>query len=130
MRPEFTVIIIGIIVICACNQQGDGGKKSPSRDFQFAEYYDYYGRRDSAFYFYNRVVSSSTDSLEKGTAYFKMGLRQLEAGDFFSAQESLLSSIKTLDENDASHYGNISAAYNTLGNATLELKDYKTAIEY
>jgi signal transduction histidine kinase len=129
LRNLFYIAIIAIS-LPACNQQQDKKPPTPSRDFQAAEYYDYYGIKDSAFYYYNKVITNSGDSLEKGTAYFKMGLRQLEAGDFYSAQESLLSSIKTLDEKNTKHHSNISADYNTLANATLALKDYESAIHY
>lgn len=93
--------------------------------------YNYYNNqnKDSAFYFFNRVVGSSYDSLEKSNAYFYMGLLQLQAGGYYSAQESFLYSIKALDEKDTSHYFNLSSNYNSLGNATLELKDYKSAIQ-
>jgi tetratricopeptide (TPR) repeat protein len=128
LRNLFYIAFIAIFAIVGCEKQKEKKQATPSRDFQAGEYYDYYGASDSAFYFYNRVINNSRDSLEKGTAYFKMGLRQLEAGDYYAAQESLLSSIKTLDEKNKTHYSNISADYNTLANATLELKDYESAI--
>lgn len=129
MRNLFYITFIAIFIILGCRKQDGKKQTTPSRDFQAGEYYDYYQMQDSAFYFYNRVIDNSHDSLEKGTAYFKMGLRQLEAGDYYSAQESLLSSLKTLDEKNTTHYGNISADYNTLANATLDLKDYNSAIQ-
>lgn len=130
MSFYFKAISIVLFVLAGCSQAPNKKPTTPTRDFQFAEYYDYYGPRDSAFYYYNRVVGNSQDTIEKSTAYFKMGLRQSEAGDFYSAQESLLSAIKSLDEDDPSHFGNLSAAYNTLGNATLALKNYDAAIHY
>ncbi len=128
MKNPAYVILIFMVVLAACHSQNQKNSSRHSYDFRAAEYYDYYGVRDSAFYFYNRVVENSLDSLEKGTANFKMGLRQLEAGDYYSAQESLISSIRSLDEKNKEHYGMFSADYNTLANATLELKDYQTAI--
>lgn len=112
----------------ACHQEAGRDKPGPTRDFQAAEYYNYYGPRDSAFYYYNRVISNSKDTLEKATAWFKMGLSLLDAGDYFSAQENLLSSIRILDEADSAHVYYLAADYNTLANATLELKDYEAAI--
>lgn len=128
MRHCFIIYLFVLGGFWACNQPSQKEISKPSRDFQAAEYYDYYQIKDSAFYYYNRVITFSKDSLEKGTAYFKMGLRQLEVGDYYSAQESLLASIRTLDEKDATHHNYLSAGYNTLANATLALKDYESAI--
>jgi tetratricopeptide (TPR) repeat protein len=124
----FYVALVVLSFLGGCKEQVEPKPVKASYDFRAGEYYDYYQKKDSAFYYYNRVIQNSSDSLEKATAYFKMGLWQLEAGDYYSAQESLLFSIKTLDEKDTSHYRNISASYNSLANASLNLRDYESSI--
>ncbi|HEV7330440.1 MAG TPA: ATP-binding protein [Flavisolibacter sp.] len=128
MITLFYAAVASVFIIAGCSERDEAKPAKASRDFQAGQYYDYYQKKDSAFYYYNRVIQNATDSLEKATAYFKMGLWQLDAGDYYSAQESLLSSIKTLDKEDSTHYQNLSASYNTLANATLNLKDYESAI--
>jgi len=126
----FYTALSAVFMLSGCTEKEKSKELKASTDFRAGEYYDYYRKKDSAFYYYNRVVRYSPDSLEKATASAKMGLWQLEAGDYFSAQESLLLSIKTLDEKDSRHFGILSATYNTLANATLTLKDHATAIRY
>lgn len=128
VRTTVYVAIAAVVIVAGCKDRQQPKSATVSNDFRNGEYYDYYQQQDSAFYYYNRVVQNSTDSVEKATAYFKMGLWQLRAGDYYSAQESFLLSIKPLDKEATAHHGNISASYNSLANATLNLKDYEGAI--
>lgn len=129
MRNLFHTALVVILIIAGCSKQEEKKKAPPSQDLEWGRYYGYY-HNDSAFYFYKRVIDNSHDSVEKGEAYFYMGLQLLEVGDYYSAQESFLSSIKTLDEKDTAHYRIIEADYNSLANATLELGEYESAIQY
>ncbi|HEX2628571.1 MAG TPA: tetratricopeptide repeat protein, partial [Chitinophagaceae bacterium] len=129
MRNLLHIILVVILIIPACRKQEEKKKEPPSADLQWAKYHDYY-KNDSAFYYYKRVIDNSHDSIEKAEAYFYMGRRLLDVGDYYSAQESFLSSIKTLNEKDTTHYSYISADYNSLANATLALDEYEPAIQY
>lgn len=85
---------------------------------------------DSAYYYFNKIASSSNDSLKIATAYCYMAIIQNYNGDHFGAQESLLASLSFLDEHkEASRYCLV-ADYHELGNNSLNLKNYDAAIEY
>lgn len=128
MRSLFYIIFIGVFVTPGCKKQQEKEKAVPYGDIDYARHYGYIGRWDSALYYYTRVISNSKDSLEKGEAYLEIGQWELNTGDYLSAQESLLSCIRSLDQNDTAHHGTIAACSNSLANATLELKDYESAI--
>ncbi|RZM30450.1 MAG: tetratricopeptide repeat-containing sensor histidine kinase [Pedobacter sp.] len=86
--------------------------------------------KDSAFYYFNRVTTQSKDSLTVAIAYNFIAALESDAGDNFGAQESLLSSLKFLNEKNPKHYSCLSSDYNELGLASLNLKNYEAAISY
>lgn len=55
---------------------------------------------------------------------------QSDAGDYFGSQESLLNSLRYLDERDEKDLYCLSSDYNELGGTSLNLKNYDAAIEY
>jgi Signal transduction histidine kinase len=85
---------------------------------------------DSAFYYFNLVAGSTTDSLVIAMAYTYMGIIQSIEGDYYGGQESLLASLTYLDENRQSHHQCLLADYHELGNICLKLKNYDAAIDY
>lgn len=85
---------------------------------------------DSAFYYFNRSVSNSKDSLQIAMAYNRMAVMQLNAGDYFSSQETLLSSFKHLNEQNERDYSCLSSNYNLLGRNSQYLKNYDAALNY
>ncbi|WP_111598378.1 tetratricopeptide repeat protein [Chitinophaga skermanii] len=85
---------------------------------------------DSAFYYFNLVATSATDSLEIAIAYTYMGIIQAYEGDQYGGQESLLKSLTYLNENKEQDRECISSNYHELGNVCLNLKNYKAAVEY
>ena len=85
---------------------------------------------DSAFYYFNKAATSSKDSLEIGMAYNCMAVIQSDAGDYFGAQESLLTSLKYLNEQKRQDQNCIVSDYNELGRNSSNLKNYDAAIDY
>jgi tetratricopeptide (TPR) repeat protein len=85
---------------------------------------------DSAFYYFNEVVSASKDSQQVAMAYTNMGMIQSEAGDDFGAQESLLLSLKFLDEKDGKDHSSLVNDYNELGMTSFNLRNYNAAISF
>ncbi|WP_300603900.1 tetratricopeptide repeat protein [Niabella sp.] len=90
---------------------------------------------DSAFYYFNRVVTGDHDSLNIAKAYTYMGIIQFNSGDYFGAQETALISIRCLKRMDhlkekdtIDHY--LVSNYNELGRINAALKNYQTAIYY
>ncbi|MDB5141128.1 MAG: histidine kinase [Mucilaginibacter sp.] len=87
-------------------------------------------RKDSAFYYFNKVVSRNKDSLQTAKAYNLMSVLQSEAGDYFGAQESLSQSLKQLSEHNPKHRKCLAADYNELGLTSATLRQYADAISY
>jgi signal transduction histidine kinase len=89
-----------------------------------------YRQNDSAFYYFNKVATGSKDSLQVAMAYTNMAVIQSDAGDYFGSQESLLASLKYLDEQKAKDHHCLLSDYNELGSTSLNLKNYDAAIAY
>jgi signal transduction histidine kinase len=87
-------------------------------------------QNDSAYYFFNKVVNSSKDSLQIAIAYNSMSVLQSDAGDYFGSQESLLTSLKYLDEKKENNQHCLVSDYNELGSVSLDLKNYHAAVDY
>jgi signal transduction histidine kinase len=87
-------------------------------------------QNDSAFYYFNKVVNTSKDSLQVAGAFNQMAAIQSDAGDYFGAQENLIKSLQLLDEKDSTHRQCLSSDYNELGLDASNLKDYESAIRY
>lgn len=87
-------------------------------------------QNDSAFYYFNEVANTSADSLEVAMAYNKMAIIQADAGDHFGSQETLLTSLRYLDEQEERNSYCLFSDYNELGFTSLGLKNYPDAIRY
>jgi signal transduction histidine kinase len=87
-------------------------------------------QNDSAFYYFNKVVLVSKDSLQIATAYNEMAVIQSDAGDYFGAQESLSMSLRFLDQGKAKHDQCLASDYNELGVASIKLQNYRLAPGY
>jgi len=85
---------------------------------------------DSAFYYFNKAATISKDSLEIAMAYNSMAVIQSDAGDYYGAQESLLTSLKYLNEQKRQDQNCIVSDYNELGRNSSNLKNYDAAIDY
>jgi tetratricopeptide (TPR) repeat protein len=87
-------------------------------------------QNDSAYYYFNKAATTSKDSLQIALAYNYMAVIQSEAGDYYGSQESLLASLKYLDEQNQNDTNCLIADFNVLGRTSANLKDYNTAIFY
>lgn len=128
MRKSIYFLFVAVLVTSGCKKTSKQTEKTESPDFKAAKEY-YYTNPDSAYYFATRVLENSHDTVEKAQAYYIMAIRQLNLGDYYAAQEDLISSIKMLDEQNTAHYQTFASDYNTLANITLDLKEYDAAIE-
>jgi len=87
-------------------------------------------QNDSAYYYFNKVVNSSKDSLQIAIAYNSMSVIQSDAGDYFGGQESLLTSLRYLNERKEDNRNCLVSDYNELGSISLNLKNYDAALDY
>lgn len=127
-------IITLLAVSCNHNSQNQVNLHSPE-ELKKRELYnlaeDLYGTRsDSAFYYFNKIVSESSDSILRSSALTYMGIIQYDLGDYFGSQDSYLQSQQLLRNGDSTLFENFAANYNGLGQSSRMLKNYEEAIEY
>jgi signal transduction histidine kinase len=118
-----------IAFFCACKKQQRIISAKTNPDYEKADSF-YSKGNDSAFYYYNKVVTGAADSLTIARAYNSMAIIQSDAGDYFGSQQSLLSSLSFLDESKADNINCLASNYNELGNTSLNLRNYDAAISY
>ncbi|PWK68322.1 signal transduction histidine kinase [Mucilaginibacter oryzae] len=118
-----------LLILCSCREAKRPAPKA-SWDTYRKAYAFLSSRPDSAFYYFNEVVSASKDSQQVAMAYTNMGMIQSEAGDDFGAQESLLLSLKFLNEKDSKDHSSLVNDYNELGMTSFNLKNYDAAISF
>lgn len=116
-------------LLFACRKAQPHGAADQWKDYRKAYELQRQGK-DSAYYYYNRAASSSRDSLAVAMAYNNMAVIQADAGDYFGAQESLLMSLKSLEEQNPAHRTCLGNDYNELGMTSSALKDYTAAIAF
>lgn len=129
MKVRIHLLSFAALCIVACNNNEKSQPVTFSEDYNRGATY-YYTKPDSSYYYFVKVLNNSQSNFEKAAALYVIAGRHSEAGDYFSAQESLLSALKLLDENDPVNYRTFASLYNSLANVTLDLKDYSTAKEY
>jgi signal transduction histidine kinase len=114
----------------ACHQTDVPKTVNESADFKKAEALWSEHKIDSAFQYFDRTATVSKDSLEVAMAYNYMASIQSDAGDYYGAQESLVSSLQHLDEHKKEHHYCLASDYNELGMTSSKLTNYKAAIGY
>jgi tetratricopeptide (TPR) repeat protein len=117
-----------IFIVCSC-QKNYSPIVTRGKDYKKAESF-LYQQNDSAFYYFNKVVTGSKDSLEVAMAYNNMAVIQSDAGDYFGSQESLLTSLDFLDEKKEKHRWCLASNYNELGITSFNLLNYDQAITW
>lgn len=130
IKPAFLLLIlIAASCLLSCKEPRKAVSVTTSADYNKGVSF-YNVNNDSAFYYFNKLVTSSGDSLEIAAAYTYMGIIQSQGGDYFGSQESLLQSMKHLDERRLSDSAYLLSDFNELGRVSLSLKNYDAAIDY
>ncbi|MFW0714350.1 tetratricopeptide repeat-containing sensor histidine kinase [Pedobacter sp. N23S346] len=125
-RLLLVTIVLGIL---ACNKKQKTNHQIDDIDYVKAESF-MSKNNDSAFYYFNKVATSSKDSLQIARAYNEMAIIQADAGDYFGSQETLLTSLNFLHENRPKDFSCLASNYNELGATSLNIKNYDAAILY
>lgn len=129
MRAAYVLPFLLIAYTYGCKEKPTVAPVVTSADFdKGVNFLDH--QNDSAYYYFNNTTTRSKDSLKIAQAYNYMAVIQADAGDYFGSQESLLSSLKYLNEQKDSDYNCLVADYNQLGRNSADLKNYPTAISY
>jgi len=130
VRSPYIYLLILLALIAACKI-----KQAPKTDLRFpafekGETFFYANNDDSAFYYFWAIADTTTDSLQKGTAYTYMGIIQERSGDYYGGQESLLTALPYLDERREEHRYCLQSTYHTLAVINQNLKNYDASIGY
>jgi tetratricopeptide (TPR) repeat protein len=118
-----------VLSICACHRETPLRKLPPAPDYKKALHF-FETRKDSSFFYFNKVTAGSRDSLQVALAYNGMAELQSDAGDYFGSQENLSASLRFLNEHKVSDFSCLTADYNELGMTSLKLRHYDAAIGY
>lgn len=129
LKTLLLALIVYTLGISACKKGRPPEVAAMSSDFAKGEDL-IYKKNDSSYYYFNRVINTSKDSLELGWAYNKIALIQSALGDLFGSQESLLLSLRYLHPEKASNLKCLISDYNELGNTSVDLGNYDAAITY
>lgn len=133
MRILLQTLIISIFLISCSNSKLDQKKNINNKYYDLAYQFLDSGRNDSSFYYFNKareLFLISGDSLRISNCLINMGNIQFDQGDFFGAQETVLSALNYLDVKKQGEHQLLSLAYNTIANATDELNQFDDAIRY
>jgi len=117
------------IVLFACKERITSPILKKDIDFDKGESL-IYKNNDSAFFYFNQVATSIKDSLRTAMSFNYMAVIQSDAGDYFGAQESLMRSLKFLEERKKADRICIASNYNELGLTSMYLKHYGLALSY
>nr|WP_199158180.1 tetratricopeptide repeat-containing sensor histidine kinase [Pedobacter sp. ASV2] len=127
MKKILTLIIISFFLL-SCNKKEKRTIKSPTKlEYEKAiAFYDD-SRYDSAFFYFNKIISSSTDSLLIGKSLFNMAIIQSIQADYFGSTETAIKSIHYFNKSDSLYLGPI---YNTIAVNKNNLKEFDEAIKW
>ncbi len=120
---------ITLLYLVSCQHKPSPHAVTSTADFDKA--YNFLTvNQDSAFYYFNKLVAESRDSLQVALAYTNMAMIQSDAGDYFGAQESLISSLRFLREGHLEHRPYQAQNFNELAITSIKLKNYDEAIDF
>ncbi len=129
MKKLFFFLLIAILAFNSCQKKEAQVRIIKAPDYQKAESLLYH-QNDSAFYYFNKVVTSSKDSFLVALAYNNMAVIQSDAADHFGCQESLSQSLRFLNEQKKRDRSCLASDYNELGLTSINLKNYDAAIPF
>lgn len=127
-RLLFLISIVASFVY-SCQKKDQPFRVDESADYKKGESF-IFKQNDSAFYYFNRVASGSSDSLLGAMAHNQLAAIQSDAGDYFGSQESLTISLGFLDEENPKHRYCLASDYNELGINSYNLKSYAEALRF
>jgi signal transduction histidine kinase len=122
-------LLVSIAMLSACKEQHKAVPVITTPDYKKGvSFLD--RRNDSAYFYFNKAATGSKDSLQIAMAYNNMAIIQSNEGDYYGGQETLLTSLNYLHENNDRDQNCLVADYNLLGRISQNLKNYDAAIAY
>lgn len=133
MRILLETLTILIFFISCSNNKIEQGKEVNNKDYDLAYQFLEEGKNDSSFHYFNKAKEQfliQKQNLPVANCLINMGNIQFDQGDFFGSQETVLSSLIYLNQKKSADHQLLSLAYNTIANATDELKQFDDAVRY
>jgi signal transduction histidine kinase len=129
LKVFLLLLLLPVITIYGCKEQPKVVPVVTTPDYKKGlSFLD--RQNDSAYYYFNKVVTGSKDSLQIAIAYNSMAVIQSGEGDYFGSQETLLASLNYLNPRKENNQYCLVSDYNELGSTSLNLKNYDAAIDY
>jgi len=125
VKKLLALVFVCLSLLSCVNQEKELSKDVFKESYDQANNFFDVNRYDSAFYYYNKVVSSSPDSLLVGKSLFNMSIIQSMQGDYFGSGET---AVKSLNYFDDTHTLYLAAVYNTIAVNKTNLKAYKEGL--
>ncbi|WP_447767506.1 ATP-binding protein [Sphingobacterium faecium] len=91
------------------------------------------GRLENSFFYFEQAKEEFLilkDSFNVARCLINMSANQYDLGDFFGAQETALEAVKYIDSKNKEQQALLCHSYNTIANATDEMRQYDQAIPY
>lgn len=132
---KYLIVLLCILSLFgSCLQKKKHTKDKVLTDFYKKAYaFRDSGKTDSAFLYFNKAREQYlelNDSLAIGKCLVNMAIISTNQGDPFGGQELSLEAISFLDENDPAQGVYLLSAYNNIGIASYNLKQFSKAVEF
>ncbi|MFV0211914.1 hypothetical protein OBK22_08930 [Empedobacter falsenii] len=126
-----------LLVIFSCQSSDNkfDEQNEVSQNKAYDKAWEFYEKEenDSAYVYFNKAYSEFIKQNNKHQAskcLINLGYISYKKGDWFGSQELNIEAIKLLNPQIKEEKETLSSAYNSLGQSTHELKNYKEAINY
>ncbi|MFV0171618.1 hypothetical protein OBK12_07970 [Empedobacter falsenii] len=126
-----------LLVIFSCQSSDNkfDEQNEVSQNKAYDKAWEFYEKEenDSAYVYFNKAYSEFIKQNNKHQAskcLINLGYISYKKGDWFGSQELNIEAIKLLNPQIKEEAETLSSAYNSLGQSTHELKNYKEAINY
>ncbi|UWX67880.1 hypothetical protein NZD85_04560 [Empedobacter stercoris] len=135
MRKGLFFIFLLLIFSCQSSDNKFDEQNEVSQNKAYDKAREFYEKEenDSAYVYFNKAYSEFIKQNNKHQAskcLINLGYISYKKGDWFGSQELNIEAIKLLNPQIKEEAETLSSAYNSLGQSTHELKNYKEAINY
>lgn len=134
VRGIFFCLLL-VIFSCQSSDNKFDEQNEVSQNKAYDKAWEFYEKEenDSAYVYFNKAYSEFIKQNNKHQAskcLINLGYISYKKGDWFGSQELNIEAIKLLNPQIKEEAETLSSAYNSLGQSTHELKNYKEAINY
>lgn len=135
MKRSLFFGLILLIFSCQSTQDSQAEENVSSNNEVYDTAWKFYEKEesDSAYAYFNQakyIFLKQNNKSQAAKCLINMGYISKDKGDFFGSQELTIEAIKLLNSKEKDKKEILSSAYNSLGQSTHNLGNYKEAIHY